>query len=172
MININVSPCIFGHVLIATEGIDEYEDLFMVSLGQDPEQLIKDFKHSSYFKKACLGRNYSKSVHPEIITKVLRAVNEGIIDPTMPLYLVGTPFQRKVWHELRSIKPGEFVSYKDIAEQIGHPKAVRAVGSACKANPVAIIIPCHRVRKSNGKDGGYRWGTDIKHKLLEREMNA
>lgn len=88
----------------------------------------------------------------------------------VPIYYEGTIFQKKVWEELLKIPYGKVKSYKDIAESIGNPKAVRAVGGANKKNPIPLIIPCHRVIKSDGKLGGYMGiRTDIKEYLLKLE---
>jgi methylated-DNA-[protein]-cysteine S-methyltransferase len=81
----------------------------------------------------------------------------------------GTPFQMKVWRELRKIRFGAISSYKDIAKAIGSPKAVRAVGTAIGSNPMCIIVPCHRVLTSGNKLGGYSGGLGSKKALLERE---
>jgi methylated-DNA-[protein]-cysteine S-methyltransferase len=83
----------------------------------------------------------------------------------------GTPFQKRVWSALVKIPYGETRSYKDIAEGIKHPRSFRAVGNANGANPVPIIIPCHRVIESNGGLGGYGQGIDIKKRLLEFERS-
>lgn len=89
---------------------------------------------------------------------------------SVPLSVVsGTPFQRKVWNALRKIPYGSVKTYGDIAKEIGHPKAVRAVGTAVGKNPLAIIIPCHRVVPSSGGIGKFGWGSDIKKKLLDLE---
>ena len=82
----------------------------------------------------------------------------------------GTPFQMRVWQELRCIPRGEQISYSELATRIGSPKAVRAVASACARNPVAIITPCHRVVRLNGDLGGYRWGIERKRRLLKVEQ--
>ncbi|MBC2282763.1 methylated-DNA--[protein]-cysteine S-methyltransferase [Listeria booriae] len=94
-----------------------------------------------------------------------------IRDFTVPIEVVGTDFQMRVWEALRTIPYGEVVSYKDIAELAGSPKAVRAVGQANHANPIPIIIPCHRVIQADGKIGGYN-GSDVERKqwLLALEM--
>ena len=84
--------------------------------------------------------------------------------------LSGTAFQKKVWKELFKIPFGKTVSYKDIAQRIKNPKAVRAVGSANGKNPVCVIIPCHRVIAADGSMGGYSGGLDIKRKLLKLEQ--
>lgn len=89
----------------------------------------------------------------------------------IPLDVQGTAFQEAVWQELRKIPEGETRSYADIAAAIGKPKAVRAVGSANGANNVAVLIPCHRVVRSDGTMGGYAYGLEIKEKLLDKESN-
>ena len=80
-----------------------------------------------------------------------------------------TPFQKKVWIELTKIPYGETISYKELANRIGKPKAVRAVANAVGANPLPIQIPCHRVIASDGTIGGYSLGTKLKIKLLKLE---
>ncbi len=88
----------------------------------------------------------------------------------LPLALKGTPFQKKVWQVLMTIPYGETMSYKQVAEAIGNPKACRAVGMANNRNPIPIVVPCHRVIGSNGKLVGYGGGLHIKEKLLEMEQ--
>ena len=87
----------------------------------------------------------------------------------IPVKMQGTEFQKKVWQELTKIPYGETRSYKQIAEKIGNPKACRAVGMANHNNPIAIIVPCHRVIGTNNKLVGYAGGIDIKEKLLKIE---
>ncbi len=88
----------------------------------------------------------------------------------LPLDLVGTAFQVRVWEALRRIPRGEIRTYAELAAEIGSPRAVRAVGSACGANHVAVIVPCHRVIRSDGTLGGYRWGLEVKQALLRAEQ--
>lgn len=88
---------------------------------------------------------------------------------TLPFDLHGTPFQRKVWEALCSIPYGKTAAYSDVAMRIGKPEAVRAVGGAIGANPLPIIIPCHRVIGKNGKLTGYSGGLDVKEKVLSLE---
>lgn len=90
----------------------------------------------------------------------------------IPVVLRGTAFQVKVWNYLRTIPKGCVRSYSEVAEAVGHPQAVRAVGSACGANHIGLVIPCHRVIRGNGGLGGYRWGLDRKRQLLEAEREA
>jgi O-6-methylguanine DNA methyltransferase len=80
-----------------------------------------------------------------------------------------TEFQKSVWRELQNISPGKTKSYGEIAEAIGKPNAVRAVGGACGANPIPVIVPCHRVLAANKKLGGYSGGLEWKRSLLTRE---
>jgi AraC family transcriptional regulator of adaptative response/methylated-DNA-[protein]-cysteine methyltransferase len=87
----------------------------------------------------------------------------------VPLDIRGTVFQRRVWEELRRIPRGETRTYRDIARAVGAPAAVRAVGSACGANPVALVVPCHRAVRTDGGLGGYAWGLARKKKLLALE---
>jgi AraC family transcriptional regulator of adaptative response/methylated-DNA-[protein]-cysteine methyltransferase len=87
----------------------------------------------------------------------------------LPLDLRATAFQMRVWEALRRIPRGETRSYAQLAESLGKPTAVRAVARACATNPIAVVVPCHRVIGSNGKLTGYRWGIERKKKLLEIE---
>ncbi len=89
--------------------------------------------------------------------------------PTPPMDIRGTPFQFSVWDQLRAIPAGQTRSYTEIARRIGRPRAVRAVGTANGANPISIVIPCHRAIRASGHLGGYRWGLERKRKLLEME---
>ena len=110
-------------------------------------------------------------------TPLLRKVAEEIGDYfagsrrkfTLPLAPEGTPFQQKVWEALRTIPYGETRTYKQIAIQIGHNQSFRAVGMASNRNPIAIVVPCHRVIGYDGKLTGYAGGLDIKGRLLELE---
>jgi AraC family transcriptional regulator of adaptative response/methylated-DNA-[protein]-cysteine methyltransferase len=90
----------------------------------------------------------------------------------IPLDLRGTAFQQMVWKELRHIPAGQTRSYAEVAKTIGRPKAVRAVANACASNPVALVVPCHRVVQKNGSLAGYRWGVKRKAALLEKEHSA
>lgn len=104
-----------------------------------------------------------------LLGQVVAAVETPGTGDHIPIDVRGTAFQEAVWRALRTIPPGETRSYGDIAAQIGHPQAVRALGSANGANHVAVLIPCHRVIRSDGSIGGYAYGLDIKRELLARE---
>jgi len=92
--------------------------------------------------------------------------------PSLPLDLRGTAFQMRVWRFLQGIPLGVTRSYADVAAGIGSPKATRAVGTACGANRVAVLVPCHRVLRGDGALGGYRWGLERKRALLDAEREA
>ena len=105
------------------------------------------------------------------VLKALRAIAQGKPAPDLPIDVTGTAFQARVWAALREIPYGETRSYADIAEEIGEPAAIRAVGSACGANRVPLSIPCHRVIRTDGSLGGFGWGLEVKEQLLEAESS-
>lgn len=92
----------------------------------------------------------------------------GAAQPT-PLYLIGAPFQIKVWEALLRIPSGQVTTYSDLATAVGHPRAVRAVGTAVGRNPVSWLIPCHRALRKSGGLGGYHWGLPVKRAMLAWE---
>ena len=87
----------------------------------------------------------------------------------IPLDLRGSSFQKSVWQALLNIKKGDVVSYGEIANDVGKPKASRAVGSAVGENPVSLIVPCHRVVQKSGAIGNFGWGVELKRKILQAE---
>lgn len=103
--------------------------------------------------------------------EVIKYLEGKLKDFTMPFSFKGTPFQESVWRELVNIPYGETRTYKELAEKVGCPKGPRAVGGALNKNPIAIIVPCHRVIGTNGKLVGFAGGLDIKDKLLSLEKN-
>ena len=104
------------------------------------------------------------------VKSVVRQIRQPATNLNLPLDARGTAFQHQVWEALRTIPPGQTRSYTDVAHQLGKPAAVRAVARACATNPVAVVIPCHRVLGRDGSLRGYRWGMERKRKLLDREM--
>jgi len=104
-----------------------------------------------------------------VVEGVLAAIDHPQSAPSLPIDVRGTAFQEAVWQELRKIPLGETRSYSDIACAIGDPKATRAVGTANGSNPIAVLVPCHRVIRSDGTLGGYAGGLDRKRKLLRTE---
>ena len=107
-----------------------------------------------------------------LVAGVLAALERPGAAPDLPLDVAGTAFQQAVWRELHRIPPGETRSYAEIAAAVGQPGAVRAVGSANGANPVAVLVPCHRVVRSDGSLGGYAGGLERKRKLLAAERGS
>jgi AraC family transcriptional regulator, regulatory protein of adaptative response / methylated-DNA-[protein]-cysteine methyltransferase len=108
----------------------------------------------------------------QLVEGVLAAIERPLAAPHLPIDVAGTAFQEAVWRELRRIPPGETRSYAEIAAAIGSPKAVRAVGTANGDNHVCVLIPCHRVIRSDGSLGGYGGGIERKKKLLAAEGHA
>ncbi len=104
-----------------------------------------------------------------LVAGVVAAVERPGEDRGLPLDLRGTTFQERVWQALRAIPPGTTTSYADLAAAIGRPGAARAVAAACAANPVGVVVPCHRVVRAGGAISGYRWGVARKAALLARE---
>jgi AraC family transcriptional regulator of adaptative response/methylated-DNA-[protein]-cysteine methyltransferase len=105
----------------------------------------------------------------DLVAGAIAAVETPAMMPTLPLDVQGTSFQEAVWRELSRIPPGETASYAMLAARAGNAAAVRAAGTACGANPVAILIPCHRAKRTDGGLGGYAYGLERKRTLLERE---
>lgn len=114
-----------------------------------------------------------ESIENPIISEAIREIKEYLAglrkEFNVPIRPQGTLFRMKVWEELQRIPYGETVTYGELARRIGNPNATRAVANACGANPLPILIPCHRVVASGGKTGGYTGGLDIKLTLLELE---
>jgi AraC family transcriptional regulator of adaptative response/methylated-DNA-[protein]-cysteine methyltransferase len=106
---------------------------------------------------------------PELQRQILSFIEGEANLARVPLDIRGTVFQRRVWRELRRIPRGATRTYAEIARAIGAPRAVRAVGSACGANPVALAVPCHRAVRTDGGLGGYAWGLQRKKRLLQLE---
>jgi len=136
-----------------------------VRLADDDAELEKDLRDE--FPHAQIERDDSALRDP--VEKILNHLNANEPRLDLPLDIRATAFQRQVWEKLRAIPYGETVSYGDVAKALGKPGAVRAVGRACATNPVALVIPCHRVVREDQSLGGYRWGLERKKKLLEHE---
>ena len=108
----------------------------------------------------------------DLVNSAIAAVADPANMPALPLDIAGTAFQQAVWKELQRIPAGETRTYAQIAAAVGRPKAVRAAGSANGANNVAVLIPCHRVIRTDGTLGGYAYGLERKEKLLALEKIA
>ena len=139
-----------------------------IMLGDDASELKRDLQRR--FSGATLldGDEEFERVVQRVVAFV-EAPGDGL---DLPLDVGGTAFQRRVWRALREIPVGQTATYAEIADRIGAPNAVRAVGGACGANPIAVAIPCHRVVSKDGGLSGYRWGSERKRALLDREAGA
>ncbi len=136
-----------------------------VFLGDDPDALVRDLE--ARFPKAEIEPG--GPAFEARMAQVVGVVQGELPAADLPLDVRGAAFQQRVWRALREIPAGETATYAQVAERIGSPGAVRAVGTACGANPVAVAIPCHRVVRRDGGLSGYRWGVERKRVLLERE---
>ncbi|MEO0063458.1 MAG: hypothetical protein RLZZ08_2018, partial [Pseudomonadota bacterium] len=132
-----------------------------LSFNEGPDELARRFPQADLAEG---GADFAI-----LLQQVVDAVENGAAATDIPIDVAGTAFQQKVWDELRRIPAGETRSYAQIAAAVGNPGAVRAAGSANGANNVAVLIPCHRVVRSDGSLGGYAYGLEIKRALLERE---
>lgn len=154
--------CALGQVLVAATP----KGIAAVLLGDSKTLLIDDLQQR--YPQAQL------STGGPLLQRWSDTVLEILAHPTLqhvvPLDAIsGTDFQRKVWKALRGIPAGQTRTYTEIARAVGQPQAVRAVASACAANPLAVLVPCHRVLRSDGGWGGYRWGLERKQQLLLQE---
>ena len=140
--------------------------------GEDEEVLLEQLR--AEFPNAALVASSAQEA-PELdawITALDAHLADGAPRPDLPLDLRGTAFQMKVWRFLLSVREGEVISYGEVADRIEQPGAARAVASACAANRVAVLVPCHRVLRGDGNLGGYRWGLDRKRTLLAAERST
>ncbi|MGA7411981.1 MAG: methylated-DNA--[protein]-cysteine S-methyltransferase [Bryobacteraceae bacterium] len=141
--------------------------------------LAIDWEDHEFRMKELLGRYYPEGFHlfpaenPSGLTAALNAYMAGDISAIecLPVEAAGTPFQRTVWKALRSIPAGETITYTQLAQRVGKPAAVRAAGAANGANPVSIVVPCHRVIGSNSALTGYGGGLERKRWLLNHEAS-
>lgn len=165
---VSIHSCSLGYCLIGTHS---KKILMSVELGLTIEDCYRTFINRW---NTATYRHYldikSERPDPSVTESVLYAVNTGVYhDKNLPLYLPGTRPKKETWEALTKIKPGTTATYKQIAEQTESPRAIRAVANTIGDNPLAIIIPCHRVVRSDGSIGGYRWGEEMKKKILQRE---
>jgi AraC family transcriptional regulator of adaptative response/methylated-DNA-[protein]-cysteine methyltransferase len=125
---------------------------------------------SEQYPSASLYRN--DELMRESLTRITEYISGREPALNLPLDIQATTFQARVWGQIRSIPYGTTASYSEVARNIGEPKAVRAVARACATNPVALVVPCHRVVGEDGKLHGYRWGKERKQQLLDLEQSA
>ena len=150
---------IYGNTLIASTN----KGVCFVAFGKE-DTIFEELKDR--YSKAKLLKLNSK-MHD----KVLEYTENVNLEIDIPFHIKGSNFQIQVWNELIKIPVGETCNYKYIAEKLSNPKAIRAVGTAVGRNPISLLIPCHRVIRSDGLLGGYHWGLDLKEKMLKWESN-
>ncbi|MBD0347411.1 MAG: bifunctional DNA-binding transcriptional regulator/O6-methylguanine-DNA methyltransferase Ada, partial [Coleofasciculus sp. Co-bin14] len=156
-----IAPCPLGYLLVATTE----KGICAVKLGDKANKLEHILNQE--FHQAQIMRD--DHTHKEWIQAILNLIAGDETHLDLPLDVRGTAFQKQVWQALQKVPYGKTCTYTDIARDIAKPLAVRAVGNACGANPTALIVPCHRVLRSDGSVGGYRWGIERKQKLLIQE---
>jgi len=141
-----------------------------VELGADAGELERGLHDE--FPRASIER--VDRGRDEFLAPRLHAVAErlGGRAAAVPVDLIGTAFQKRVWDALMKIPAGQTRSYTEVAAQLGEPKAARAVAGACAHNRIAVVVPCHRVIRGDGSLGGYRWGLPLKRELLARERGG
>ncbi len=158
---VSTGTCFLGTVLVASSRVG----LCAVLPGEDVPSVINALQRC-FPAAVCLPGNAG---HQAYLAQVLDYLDSPHEPWALPLDVRGTLFQQRVWQALRTVPAGATVSYAALARQAGVPQAVRAVASACAANVLAVVIPCHRVIGSKGDLCGYRWGLGRKQVLLQRE---
>jgi len=155
--------CSLGKILAATT----QRGVCAILMGNDEDELRSDLH--TRFPQAHLSP--ADSSFTTSLAKIIEMIDHPAQNKMMnlPLDIRGTAFQRRVWEILRTIPAGQTLSYSEVAQRLGTPKAVRAVAGACAANTLAVAIPCHRVIATSGKLAGYRWGIERKRELLKKE---
>lgn len=153
-----------GEVLVAATE----KGICHIRIGDSSEELEQGLKREYPFAQR---KRDEEKLRPWM-EALVRYLEGERLEPRLPLDIQATAFQRRVWEHLQTIPRGRTESYQEVARALGEPKAMRAVGHACATNPVALVIPCHRVVRTDGGLGGYRWGLERKQALLEMESGS
>jgi AraC family transcriptional regulator of adaptative response/methylated-DNA-[protein]-cysteine methyltransferase len=157
-----VGECSLGSILVAATD----RGVCAIQMGDDPDALVRALQDR--FPRAVLRAG--DAAFDQTVASVIGVVESPRQGFDLPLDVRGTAFQHRVWQALCQIPLGTTITYAELAARLGQPTAQRAVAQACGANPVAVVIPCHRVVRTDGGLGGYRWGIDRKDELLRREL--
>jgi AraC family transcriptional regulator of adaptative response/methylated-DNA-[protein]-cysteine methyltransferase len=158
-----IADSALGRVLVAATN----RGISAVSLGEDDARLTAALREE--YPHAEIRR--SSGEHSEWVRAIVRHLAGLNPQLDLPTDVMATAFQRRVWEALRTIPTGATRTYSEMARELGHPKATRAVARACATNPAAIVVPCHRVVRKDGSLGGYRWGLKRKEQLLRQESS-
>jgi AraC family transcriptional regulator of adaptative response/methylated-DNA-[protein]-cysteine methyltransferase len=159
-----IRPCWLGSMLVAGSDVG----LTAVLLGDDADALERDLR--SRFREVTPADDDARFARA--VAEVARLVEAPASRCEVPLDPRGTLFEQRVWQALRESPAGATATYSEIAARVDAPGASREVGEACAANPLAVVVPCHRVVRKNGGLGGYRWGPRRKRALLALEAAA
>lgn len=163
-IRYTIVPTPIGQAIIAATE----RGICMTALGDDAASLEAELRRR--FPAAALVA--ADGVLAGWAEQIVHFITRPDAQPDLPLDITGTAFQAQVWRALQKIPPGRTTSYSELAAALGRPQAVRAVARACASNRVALLVPCHRVVRSDGELAGYRWGIERKRSLLARERDA
>jgi AraC family transcriptional regulator, regulatory protein of adaptative response / methylated-DNA-[protein]-cysteine methyltransferase len=153
-----------GRMLVATTDVG----ICSIAFGRDDKELVAGLREK-FSKAQLVAAKGNTGWLADAVAFVTSQLGEHPLAATFPLDVRATAFQQRVWKALQAIPRGETRSYSEVASQLGAPTASRAVAAACGANPVAVVVPCHRVVGKDGSLTGYRWGVERKRKLLEAE---
>ncbi|MGD0444815.1 MAG: methylated-DNA--[protein]-cysteine S-methyltransferase [Edaphobacter sp.] len=153
-----------GRMLVATTDVG----ICSIAFGKDDNELLEELR-KRFSKAQLVPAKGNTGWLADAVAYVTNQLSEHPLAATFPLDVRATAFQQRVWKALQEIPRGETRYYSELATQLGVPKASRAVGMAIGSNPVAVVVPCHRVVAKGGGLGGYRWGVERKRKLLEAE---
>lgn len=164
MIHYQLGSCSLGCVIVAVS----QKGVCAIAMDDDPDSLALWLKQTYPHAKAA-PENTQLTVYLQQVLNYAEQPDSGL---DLPLDMQGTAFQQQVWEALSLVPAGSTRSYSQLAQMVGRPAAVRAVASACAANRLALAVPCHRVVAKNGQLAGYRWGTQRKQILLEKEARA
>ena len=165
IIHWTITPNVLGKALVAATE----RGICAVALADEQPQLLEELR--AEFPHAELNHVPD---HDGIIAEKVRAIADALSGKAakVPVELIGTAFQHRVWQALMTIPRGSTLSYSELAERLALPKAARAVARACAGNRVAVLVPCHRIIRGDGSLGGYRWGLPLKEDLLRRECSG
>ena len=159
-----VAQTSLGAVLVASSD----KGVVAILMGDEPDALVRELQ-DRFARAELVGAD---ATYEALIAQVVGFVEAPSLGLDLPLDIRGTAFQQRVWQALQAIPAGETATYTQIAARIGQPAAVRAVASACAANPLAVAVPCHRVVRTDGSLSGYAWGVARKRTLLAREAEG